>query len=155
MPFQTQSPKCWTIRSRVSSIFLTSMLAKFTGGPVNANGQAVKKPVMRDQSRNDGPDSLQCDNDFWRFSLAIYGQAEVAEECLALQRTLGIDVNVLLFCAWLGAGAVTLNAKDIADASTAVGAWHHQVVRPLRGVRQWIKTLNRKEFGRLRGRVKK
>jgi len=122
---------------------------------VNANGRAVKKPTIRDRSLAEDTDSLQYDNEFWRFSLAIYGQAEVAEECLALQKALGIDVNLLLFCAWLGTRAVTFNAKDIADAATAVGAWHDNVVRPLRGVRQWIKTLNREEFGSLRERVKK
>ncbi|HXZ22055.1 MAG TPA: TIGR02444 family protein [Pseudolabrys sp.] len=106
---------------------------------------------MRDHSRASGP--LQYDNDFWRFSLAVYGQAEVAEECLLLQRELGIDVNLLLFCAWLGTRAVTLSAKDIEGAWTAVSSWHERVVRPLREVRQWIKTLSREEFESFRGRV--
>jgi uncharacterized protein (TIGR02444 family) len=109
---------------------------------------------MRDRSRNDGPDILEFDNEFWRFSLAIYGQAHVAEECLSLQQTLGIDVNLLLFCAWLGTRAVTLGANDIEDASTAVDNWHQNVVRPLRGARQWVKTFNREELGGLRGRMK-
>ena len=122
---------------------------------MSANGRAVKKPIIRDQPRKDGPDSLQYDNDFWRFSLAVYGQAEVAEECLSLQQAHAIDVNLLLFCAWLGTQAVTLSAKDIEGASIAVSSWHERVIRPLRGVRQWIKTLNREEFGSFRERVKK
>jgi uncharacterized protein (TIGR02444 family) len=46
---------------------------------------------------------LDTGNPFWRFSLAVYKAPGVAAECLALQETLGNDVKVLLFCAFLGA----------------------------------------------------
>jgi uncharacterized protein (TIGR02444 family) len=121
---------------------------------VNANGRAVKKPTIPDRSRADDTNGLQYDNEFWRFSLAIYGQAEVTEECLALQKAIGIDVNLLLFCAWLGTRAVALTDKDIEKISAAVAGWHESVVRPLRGVRQWMKALNRDELENLRERVK-
>ena len=35
--------------------------------------------------------SLELDHAFWQFSLSIYGQADVAEECLALQQAIGIE----------------------------------------------------------------
>ena len=104
--------------------------------------------------RDSGTDRLQYDNEFWRFSLAVYGQAEVAQECLALQQALGIDVNLLLFCAWLGARAIALSKTDIEAASRTVAAWQENVVRPLRGVRQQVKTLYRDEFGSFRANVK-
>ena len=97
---------------------------------------------------------LRYDNEFWRFSLAVYGEAEVEPECLELQQTLGIDVNLLLFCAWLGARGIVLSRKEIEAASGAVAAWHDQVVRPLRGVRQQIKTLKREAFEKFRTKVK-
>jgi uncharacterized protein (TIGR02444 family) len=97
---------------------------------------------------------LQYDNEFWRFSLAVYCQAEVEQECLALQQALGIDVNLLLFCAWLGARGIVLSRQEIEAASGAVAAWHDQVVRPLRGVRQQIKTLKRGAFENFRTKVK-
>jgi len=85
---------------------------------------------------------LKYDNDFWRFSLTVYSQNEVAKECLALQDTLCIDVNILLFCAWVGTRAVALNREDIERASGAVTTWYEKVVCPLRAVRKITKTLS-------------
>lgn len=99
-------------------------------------------------------DGLQLDNAFWRFSLSVYGQADVAEECLALQEATGLDVNVLLFCAWIGTQGAGLSGKDIAAAAATIEAWRHNVVRPLRGVRQRMKGLYRDQFAQLRERVK-
>jgi uncharacterized protein (TIGR02444 family) len=107
-----------------------------------------------DVSREIGTDTLQYDNEFWRFSLAVYGQAEVAQECLKLQQALGVDVNLLLFCAWLGARSMVLSGAEIETASRIVAAWHENVVRPLRGVRQQIKLLDRTDFEIFRAKVK-
>ena len=82
---------------------------------------------------------LQCDNPFWRFSLAVYAAPGVAPECLALQDTRGIDVNMLLFCAWLGSLRVVLTGEDLAAVEATVRSWREQVVLPLRGVRRDIK----------------
>jgi len=41
----------------------------------------------------------------------------VAEECLGLQERLGLDVNLLLFAAYIGAvEGVALATQDVADA---------------------------------------
>jgi uncharacterized protein (TIGR02444 family) len=77
---------------------------------------------------------------FWDFSLALYGKPGVAPACLALQERHGVDVNALMFCVWLaesGRGPVPRAALDAAFA--AVAAWHHQVVRTLRPLRQRLK----------------
>jgi uncharacterized protein (TIGR02444 family) len=85
---------------------------------------------------------LQLDNPFWQFSLKVYAAPGVAAECLALQRALSIDVNVLLFCAWIGAvRRVPLDLTSIGSIQDAVGSWHDTAVRPLRAVRESIKTL--------------
>lgn len=85
---------------------------------------------------------LRCDNPFWKFSLAVYAQPGVAAECLALQGALNIDVNVLLFCAWLGAEKkLLLNEKNFATIEASVRRWHATVVRPLRAVRQAMKPM--------------
>ncbi|MFB3151067.1 MAG: TIGR02444 family protein, partial [Alphaproteobacteria bacterium] len=42
------------------------------------------------------------DNPCWDFALVVYRRDGVAEACLALQESQGVDVNVLLFCCWLG-----------------------------------------------------
>ncbi len=105
---------------------------------------------LRDSDRSE----LQYDNEFWRFSLAVYEPADVANEALALQEAIGLDVNLLLFCAWLGTRAIALSRGDIEAASRVVASWHNSVVRPLRGVRRHIKTQYGDAFENLRSRVK-
>jgi uncharacterized protein (TIGR02444 family) len=107
------------------------------------------------QGTGDGSRSeLQYDNAFWRFSLAVYKPADIAAECLALQEAVGLDVNLLLFCAWLGTRAIVLSRSDIEAASRVVALWHNGVVRPLRAVRRHIKTQYGDAFEELRSRVK-
>src|SRR5689334_21979060 len=98
--------------------------------------------------------NFEFDNAFWQFSLSIYGRSDVAEECLALQEAAGIEINVLLFCAWLGTQGVVLSKEDIASSLSTIEAWNENVVRPLRGVRQRMKGLYRNEFAKLTERVK-
>jgi uncharacterized protein (TIGR02444 family) len=110
--------------------------------------------VIKQGSNHSNPGVLQDDNDFWRFSLAVYKPADVAAECLTLQESVGIDVNLLLFCAWLGTRAIVLSRSDIEAASRVVALWHNGVVRPLRGVRRHIKPQYGDAFENLRSRVK-
>ena len=85
---------------------------------------------------------LQCDDPFWSFSLAVYDAPGVAAECLALQDRSGIDVNVLLFCAWLGATRKSvLRLEDFAAIEAAVQPWRDTVIHPMRGVRRDIKAM--------------
>jgi uncharacterized protein (TIGR02444 family) len=98
--------------------------------------------------------TLQYDNEFWRFSLAAYGEAGVAEECLALQQAIGADINLLLFCAWTGARGIALGGDDIEHVMARVAAWQDHVVRPLRSVRQNMKGLKLEDSENFRARVK-
>ena len=78
---------------------------------------------------------------FQRFALDLYGRAGVADACLDLQNRHDLDVNVVLFAAFVGAvRRQTLTIADLDLAHRRVDAWHHQVVRPLRAVRQRLKT---------------
>lgn len=85
---------------------------------------------------------LEIDNAFWRFSLRVYGLPGVAAECLELQDKLGLDVNVVLFAAWLGGERGTvLDPSDFDRIEQAVAGWSGDVVRPLQSVRRTLKTL--------------
>ncbi len=80
------------------------------------------------------------DNPCWDFALLVYRRDGVGEACLALQDGHGVDVNVLLFCCWLGeSGRGGLSAKEMADALALVDPWHQDVVRRLRAVRAGLK----------------
>jgi uncharacterized protein (TIGR02444 family) len=84
--------------------------------------------------------SLEIDNPFWRFSLRVYGAQGVAEECIEVQDKFGVDVNVLLYAAWLGATrGVVLEGVDLQRIDATVGSWSVNVVRPLRSVRRGLK----------------
>ena len=83
---------------------------------------------------------MSAGQEFWDFSLAVYRQRGVPEECLALQERLGADVNLLLLCTYLGAKRnAVLDRNDIEAAVTASTAWHVDVVRNLRAARQALK----------------
>ena len=86
--------------------------------------------------------SLEADNPFWQFSLQVYGTPGVAEECLEVQDRLGIDVNVVLYVAWLGAKrGVVLQRAEIDCIDEAIKAWSADVVQPLRAVRRRLKLM--------------
>jgi uncharacterized protein (TIGR02444 family) len=77
---------------------------------------------------------------FWNFSLEIYAGDGVAEACLDLQERRGCDVNVLLFCCWLGAsGRPTLTTDRLRSILTVSDVWQAEIVRPLRRVRRLLK----------------
>ena len=94
---------------------------------------------------------LEMESPLWRFSLAVYRGAGVQEECLAVQERHGVDVNLLMLCAYVGAveGAV-LSASDVADALEASGGWHGNVVKALRQVRRTLKPWGAGEGGHAR-----
>lgn len=77
---------------------------------------------------------------FWNFSLELYAGEGVAEACLDLQERRGCDVNILLFCCWLGAsGRPTLTADRLRSILAASDAWQSEVVKPLREMRRRLK----------------
>src|SRR3954471_16018638 len=85
---------------------------------------------------------------FWNFSLELYAGEGVAEACLDLQERRGCDVNVLLFCCWLGAsGRPTISAERLRAILRVSDVWQAEIVRPLRAVRRllkdkpWLETL--------------
>lgn len=76
----------------------------------------------------------------WRFALAVYQKPGVSDACLLLQDRYGCNVTLLLFAAWAGAEhGVMLTADEMAAALGTVGAWHGEVVEPLRAVRRRLK----------------
>jgi uncharacterized protein (TIGR02444 family) len=79
---------------------------------------------------------------FWNFSLAVYGASAVQDECLNLQDQFGLDVNLVLLCAFLGAGhGAALTSGDIASARQVVDQWNEDIVKPLRAARRNLKTI--------------
>ena len=77
---------------------------------------------------------------FWSFSLATYSKPGVQKECLDLQDEHGIDVNMLLFCAFVGAVRhAVLSEPDVEAVLDVVADWHKNIVTRLRQVRRTLK----------------
>ena len=77
---------------------------------------------------------------FPRFALDVYGADGVSAAALSLQDRCGVNVNVLLFAAYVG---VVLRSRftldDAAAAAARTGPWHREVVGPLRALRTRLK----------------
>jgi uncharacterized protein (TIGR02444 family) len=84
---------------------------------------------------------LRLDNPFWQFSLKVYAAPGVAQECLTLQDESGVNVNMLLYCAWRGMEADALSASRIEHLNKVVEAWRADVVAPLRAARRSLKAI--------------
>jgi uncharacterized protein (TIGR02444 family) len=75
----------------------------------------------------------------WDFVLGYYRQQGVSEAAIALQDTLGVDVNMILFLMWLAGQKRTLAEADVQRVSDASKHWQHEVVVPIRAVRRLLK----------------
>src|ERR1700758_3129948 len=83
--------------------------------------------------------STNADTPLWRFSLAFYRQAGVAEACITLQDECGVDVNLMLFLLWLAAGGHQLSIDEIKELDAAVRGWRELTIIPIRAVRRQLK----------------
>jgi uncharacterized protein (TIGR02444 family) len=76
---------------------------------------------------------------FLNFAVRTYGCEGIPEACLALQNERGADVNVLLFCCWMGATRGEFEIETLDKVLEFSRVWADRVVRPLRSVRIWMK----------------
>ncbi|WP_323813735.1 TIGR02444 family protein [Cellvibrio sp. NN19] len=90
------------------------------------------------------PSALSDDlSGLWNFSLDVYARAGVADACLRLQDEHGANVNLLLWCAWLGAKGYSLEQEQLLQAQRVIASWDENYVKPLRALRRKMKS----EFG--------
>lgn len=79
-------------------------------------------------------------NPFWDYSLAHYAQPGVAQCCLDYQDQHKANINLLLFCCWLGSGGIHIEPEELEQAKLHISPWDGQVVQPIRKVRRFIAT---------------
>jgi uncharacterized protein (TIGR02444 family) len=93
----------------------------------------------------------------WDFSLTHYARAGVADACLRLQDAHGVNVNLLLWCAWLEEHGLTLDATRLGCAQKRIHAWDQNYVAPLRQMRRRMKAefgVTDKDIERVRQQIK-
>lgn len=76
---------------------------------------------------------------FWDFSVRTYRTPGVPDACLSLQNDHGVDVNMLLFCAWTGESVGEFDGDLFDRANDFSSTWAENVVIPLREARTWMK----------------
>lgn len=72
--------------------------------------------------------------------VALYGRGGVSGLCLALQRDRDADVPVFLICLMADRAGLGKNETDFAEWVASAQEWREAVIRPLRGVRTWLKS---------------
>lgn len=77
-------------------------------------------------------------NPLWDYASDIYALEGVASACVALQDQHGLDVNLLLYAAWLAHTGRRLKMQHLSALDASVSEWRDQVVRPLRAVRRQL-----------------
>ena len=79
------------------------------------------------------------DNPLWDFSLKTYALEEVAPLCIRLQDEYNLDVNQLLYAAWLAQSGSGLTLEHLSALEAVVVDWRANVIRPLRSLRRNLK----------------
>jgi len=77
----------------------------------------------------------------WDYALAAYRMDEVAPTCLALQDDFDVDVNLLLYAAWLAHREQCLGDEHLRAVDGQVAAWREGVIKPLRRLRRELRPL--------------
>jgi uncharacterized protein (TIGR02444 family) len=81
------------------------------------------------------------DHPFWTYSLSVYGSDGVPAELIALQDTFDIDVNIALFCLWIGREMGTvLDSEQIESIGVRCSSWNRETIAPMRSVRRYLKS---------------
>ena len=78
------------------------------------------------------------ENNFWSYSKMHYARPGVSAYCLQCQNIYGGNVNILLFCSWLGYRSIEISIQDLVEACGEIEQWDLSVVKPLRKVRKHI-----------------
>jgi uncharacterized protein (TIGR02444 family) len=77
---------------------------------------------------------------FWDFSVRTYRRTGVPEACLSLQNDYGVDVNMVLYCVWIGAASGVFDDESFSRSSEFSKLWADNIVIPIRSARTWMKT---------------
>ncbi len=76
-------------------------------------------------------------SELWNYSTQIWTLPEVEGICLNLQNTYNANVNMLLYCCWMGDKNLSLNDDDLQALLDTVQPWQ-TIITPLRDSRKMM-----------------
>jgi len=77
-------------------------------------------------------------SELWNYSTQIWTLPEVESICLDLQDNYEANVNMLLYCCWVGDKNLSLNDDDLQTLIDTVQPWQ-TIIKPLRDSRKMMK----------------
>lgn len=77
-------------------------------------------------------------SELWNYSTQIWTLPEVETICLDLQDNYDANVNMLLYCCWIGDKNLSLNDDDLQALLDTVQPWQ-TIIKPLRDSRKMMK----------------
>ena len=84
----------------------------------------------------------------WQFSLARYGAVE--SQCLQLQDSHGLNINLLMLCAYCQSEGCALDELQIGELLNHNRQWHQTVIGPYRALRRTLKSqINTDDYQRM------
>ncbi len=76
-------------------------------------------------------------SEFWTYSSQIWTLPEVENICLELQSSCDANVNMLLYCCWIGDKKLNLNDDDLQLLLDTIQPWQ-SIIKPLRDSRRMM-----------------
>jgi uncharacterized protein (TIGR02444 family) len=76
-------------------------------------------------------------SEFWNYSSQIWTLPEVESTCLELQNNFDANVNLLLYCCWIGDKNLNLNDDDLQILLDTIQPWQ-TIIAPLRDSRKMM-----------------
>ena len=81
------------------------------------------------------------ENPLWKFAVEIYSREDVSEILLYAQDQFSIDVNMILYSAWLACENRSLSTRNVSEVENLVAAWRREVVLPIRCLRKSFRSI--------------
>ena len=76
-------------------------------------------------------------SELWTYTTQIWALPEVETICLDLQNSYDANVNMLLYCCWVGDKSLNLNDDDLQTLLDTVQPWQ-TIIKPLRDSRKMM-----------------
>lgn len=76
-------------------------------------------------------------SEFWNYSSQVWLLPNIEKNCLALQNDHEVNINILLYCCWVGDKNLIINDDNLQALLNAVQPWQ-EIVEPLRESRKMM-----------------